>query len=358
MESSPRIRLLAVFLSINFLFLSVVHAQIVSCGSGFTTTLEIKNGTQAGNVNVWNDATKLYVQLTTTNCYDLCESQLAFAPTLAGIPQTKKGDPLPNKFPYQRKHCTGERGREKGVQSYTYAIDMASAKIFEGERLFFSIHASVQNRRNDGHGDHDHGDHDDHGKGDDHDHGDCNDGMKSAWAQGELFSGQEHDSYFVWTLQPYVVLPEGPVGLTVWLGANSYIDSWLSDVPDGLDVTNEKYNGWCVDMAHDIFEAQYYSSYVFSSYDPNLTGRMQSDHWDEVNYIINHKQGTNVDVQEAIWYFIGGGGPPSTQEGQAMVDDATANGEGFVPTVDESLVLIMYSGEDVQVTIIELPPGR
>jgi hypothetical protein len=62
-------------------------------------------------------------------------------------------------------------------------------------------------------------------------------------------------------------------------------------------------------------------------------------------------------VQEAIWYFIGGGGVPSTDDGRAMVNDALTNGEGFVPTLEQTIVLILNAGDEVQLTVIELKRG-
>src|SRR3954454_7248914 len=48
----------------------------------------------AGTITVNNDASNLYVQYATTSPWLLTEAHLAVADSLAGIPQTKKGNPV------------------------------------------------------------------------------------------------------------------------------------------------------------------------------------------------------------------------------------------------------------------------
>lgn len=85
---------------------------------------------------------------------------------------------------------------------------------------------------------------------------------------------------------------------------------------------------------------------------------LKDDDWDMVNYILNHKQGSVTDVQEAIWYFIDGGGMPSTSEGQAMVNEALMYGEGFVPGPGQVIAVICDAGEEEQITFIEVKRSR
>ena len=60
----------------------------------------------AGDVLVWNDGEYLYVKYVTVySC--LYETHLHVATTLGGfdgIPQTKKGNPIPGKFEYKSHH--------------------------------------------------------------------------------------------------------------------------------------------------------------------------------------------------------------------------------------------------------------
>jgi hypothetical protein len=68
--------------------------------------------------------------------------------------------------------------------------------------------------------------------------------------------------------------------------------------------------------------------------------------WDQVNYLLNNKQGTPNDVQAAIWMLIWGSSQYTvTAAAQAMIDDASANGPGFCPGPGEVLaVLLLVDG--------------
>jgi hypothetical protein len=310
-----------------------VLASEWSHGSSFDTRLVTEKGFEVGGVKVWNDLENLYVSVSTQNGFELHGSQMAFGSSLESIPQVPKGGADTNDFPFQEKHLW-----KRTPINHVYRINLADSGLEEGQKLFFAVHASVKFRKTGNNGS---------------SHMDS--GLESAWAEGFLFPGQDADSYFTWTVQPSVLLPDDPITLVIWAAFESYIDSWLSNVPDGLEITNQRYNGWCVDIPHHINQGVPYEAKVYSSYG-ELSGRMQSDHWDEVNYIVNHKRGGRDDIQAAIWYFIGGGGFPTSNEGQAMVNEALVHGEGFVPTLQQTLVLVVDAGDDVQLTIIELQP--
>jgi hypothetical protein len=81
-----------------------------------------------------------------------------------------------------------------------------------------------------------------------------------------------------------------------------------------------------------------------------------------VNYILNHKQGEMADIQQAIWYFINmvGNYSPSRASAMNIVNDALANGNGFVPQTGEIMaaicvpVVLFPEPLFVQISIIEL----
>ena len=51
-----------------------------------------------------------------------------------------------------------------------------------------------------------------------------------------------------------------------------------------------------------------------------------------INWILNNKDGYDMlDIQNAIWYFSDAVLPVLSDEAQAIVDDALANGSGFCP---------------------------
>lgn len=59
-----------------------------------------------GGINVWDDGETLYVEYHTHYPEDcrLTETHVAVAQDLEGIPQTRKGNPIPGRFPYSREY--------------------------------------------------------------------------------------------------------------------------------------------------------------------------------------------------------------------------------------------------------------
>jgi len=158
------------------------------------------------------------------------------------------------------------------------------------------------------------------------------------------------------TFNPRIALAAGPFNGVEANFPISFIKATLVNVPPGFSVINQSYLGWCVDSFVSIDPQQVNPGLI---YEPVLYGSedtaalqaagLPSVNWDKVNYIINHKPvGANAsDIQDAIWDFIGGGGPGQTllQSGSpgfgfvapnpavvaAIVADANANGAGFDP---------------------------
>ncbi len=162
--------------------------------------------------------------------------------------------------------------------------------------------------------------------------------------------------------QDGLVLPEDIVFIEVTDGSDSYFDTNLTGVPDGYSISNGVYNGWCVDVrtemvrSPDVHGVKLYSSLA-------APGELANETWDMVNYVLNHKQGIAMDVQQAIWHFVhmdGDGYTPTRELAWAMVNDALSNGSGFTPTSGETLAIICYpmilfpGQKDTQVSIIEI----
>jgi hypothetical protein len=153
-------------------------------------------------------------------------------------------------------------------------------------------------------------------------------------------------------------LPSNTVQLSVVDGTDSYFISTLSGVPGGFDVYNGEYAGWCVDMRWGRLAGDY-DVLLYSSLAPPVS--LQSQRWDIVNYILNHKQGLMMDVQRAIWYFVKmdgvgwwSGASPSAAS-LAMVANALANGNNYVPGPNDVLAIICYPTKQyTQISIIEL----
>ncbi|MGA2307939.1 MAG: hypothetical protein ABSG57_00135 [Candidatus Bathyarchaeia archaeon] len=147
-------------------------------------------------------------------------------------------------------------------------------------------------------------------------------------------------------------LPLTTVQLTVVNGTTSYFISTLSGVPAGFDVHNGVYPGWCVDRSVTMIRSVSHNVKLYSSLPP--TSVLSSINWRAINYILNHKQGNMMDVQQAIWHFTDAFSPISATA-QAMVNAANAN-PTYDPTSGAILAVICLRQTDsgVQNSIIEL----
>ncbi len=154
-----------------------------------------------------------------------------------------------------------------------------------------------------------------------------------------------------------IKLPSDFVTMVIGPGTDSHFIMTLSNVPPGYDVSNGDYPAWCnqrgVKMSYGVLRCITF----YCSYDPNLPEVWQDDDWDKVNYVINHKHGEMMDVQEAIWYFTGDR-PAEGPLAKEMIEEANRSGEGFCPKPGEAMIVIVDSGQNlspvVQRSIIEV----
>ncbi len=146
------------------------------------------------------------------------------------------------------------------------------------------------------------------------------------------------------------------VAHSTWLfGTYSTLDITLSCVPNGFDVKNGTYIGWCLEAngRADIDDGSLVepldstdpASFVFPC------ENYASIPWDQVNYLLNNKFGDPAnpstkfpgDVQLALWQVAGTNykGWAMTPNAQAMVSDAISNGSGFVPRPGEIVAVAL-----------------
>jgi len=151
-----------------------------------------------------------------------------------------------------------------------------------------------------------------------------------------------------------------------WLGGagtDGTIETTLSGVGSGFDVTDGTYAGWCIE---DNFQANAPAGTLVTLLDStdaaSLPTTYQGVPWDKVNYLLNHKAGSVADVQAALWLLTWGSSSTFwvSPVAQAMYDDAVANGGDFVPGTDQVVAVILYGDglgpAGYQDTIIEVPP--
>ena len=168
---------------------------------------------------------------------------------------------------------------------------------------------------------------------------------------------------------PIVNLPPDPVFMSAqrspagWEGSQFKIT--LSGIMGDYDVMDGAHPGWCLEYGR-AFNTIPIEVHLLSSYD-TLPAYLTHENWPKVNYILNHKQGTPVDVQRAIWYFVNFGtwewdyqwGPygPITPETYSMIDDAIENADDWCPLCCDVIAVICDPGAEwtYQLMIIEVP---
>ncbi len=101
-------------------------------------TLWAGQAINAGDVLVSDDGFFLYVTYATTGGWELQLTHLAVADDLSGIPQTKKGNPIPGHFPYAAEH-------DPTVTMYTYVIPLSDLGDLTDDILVIAAHAEVVN---------------------------------------------------------------------------------------------------------------------------------------------------------------------------------------------------------------------
>jgi len=139
---------------------------------------------------------------------------------------------------------------------------------------------------------------------------------------------------------------------------DAFFEVTLFNVPPGNSVENDLYPGWCVTLnaSQSPTGADHPAFLVDST--GNVPSPFNSIRWDLVNYILNHKQGVADEVQSAIWLITDNATIlPITPNVQAMLADALANGNGFVPKNGQvaAVILVAIDNPSIQTIIIEVP---
>jgi len=87
----------------------------------------------AGTVTAAVEGGNVCVTFTAIGGWQLTETHLAIATSLAGLPQTKAGNPSPGKFPYRATHTPA-------VTTFTYCVPFEVA----GQPLYIATHAAAE----------------------------------------------------------------------------------------------------------------------------------------------------------------------------------------------------------------------
>jgi hypothetical protein len=126
---------------VTLLLVSSSAARAQVCGA-WSTPLLAGQTIPAGTVTVYNDASKIYVHYSATAPWLLGEVHVAVADSLAAIPQTKRGNPIPGRFAYSASFAAG-------ITEYMVAIPRVGA-LAAAPQIVVAAHAVVHAPENEG----------------------------------------------------------------------------------------------------------------------------------------------------------------------------------------------------------------
>ena len=131
-------------------------------------------------------------------------------------------------------------------------------------------------------------------------------------------------------------------------------DSFFDVVLSYDGTIDDIYLGWCIDPYSGPppwDKTEDCETYLYSTLDPSsLPNGYQDIPWNEINWILNNKNGyPNSVIQPAIWYLITGDAHAWTwscgSECFALVNEALAHGD-FVPGCGDTVAVILIGKHD------------
>jgi hypothetical protein len=176
-------------------------------GQSLDVPLLTDDATVVGNVNVANSETALMVTLTTSAGWTFEKVRWAVGTELRHIPQTRGGEPIPGRFPFQRHS-------EAGATLETWRLPLI---VEPGTVLTFAVNADVKIKASK----------DDKSAPDPaHEGDDENCIVASSWGEGTPFPKMKGSMYFTYTVQASA--PPSLVGLY----RTHTQEQWSSDTND------------------------------------------------------------------------------------------------------------------------------
>jgi hypothetical protein len=89
-----------------------------------------------------------------------------------------------------------------------------------------------------------------------------------------------------------------------------YFTLTLAGVPTNYSITNQNYAAWCAGWYNSGLKKGPFTSPIYSTYGSNFPTNanpvVSNNTFNMVNYILNNKQGTVAEVQDAIWLIMTG----------------------------------------------------
>lgn len=154
---------------------------------------------------------------------------------------------------------------------------------------------------------------------------------------------------------PRANIPEEPVHMFIRRGERSRFELFFLDVKYDYDVRDfEFYNAWCLEKDKKIATNALHQVRLYNYSDPDLPPEFKAMPWDQINYIINHKEGSKSVIQDAIWYLADNQKKPKSPEAMQLIEKAALKGKDYQPGEGELVAIICRAGGK-QAVFIEFP---
>ena len=240
----------------------------------------------AGQVTITNDADNLYISYDADTDWFIDAVHVAVGFDVSELPQTKNNNPKIGNFAYAASYELSDGA--------DLTVPLSEIGFVSGDTIAVAAHAEVR-----------------------------------------YLTGYQADL-------DSLALADSVSFSVAYPGGDSYFNTTISG--EGT------FDGFCVDLDHYITPGATYTATPVSSYDPYAALLVdQADNLDLVNYIINQdyigEWGASYrEIQRAIWNVIDdlssdiGGSDTLVDE---IVEDALANGEGFIPGVDQRVAVLL-----------------
>jgi hypothetical protein len=149
-------------------------------------------------------------------------------------------------------------------------------------------------------------------------------------------------------------IPDATVEMFIREGVDSRFELFFLNVKYDYDVVDfEFYKAWCLEEGKPIRRNAIHKVRLYNCYDPDLPAKFKSMEWNQINYIVNHKNESKKVNQEAIWHFAGSNKHPLSAEAAKLVEDANLNGKEYKPGEGDIIAIICQPEEKKQPVFIE-----
>lgn len=157
-------------------------------------------------------------------------------------------------------------------------------------------------------------------------------------------------------------LPKFPVQMYVRQGTSSRFELFFLNVKYGYDLSDfQFYNAWCLRKGLPLPSGTTHQVRVYNTADPNLPPEFKKMEWRKINYLINHKKGSKLDLQEAIWRLAKSPEPRRISPGAArLLREANLKGKDYTPAAGDLVAVVCASVHKEQPLFLEfkVPAGK